>query len=65
MKNGETFPKNRALGDSQRVRFFADNDHLIATLKEKTGLDACEIRRRALHVGLPLLAELLGTKGTR
>ena len=56
----QTFPNGRALSNSERVRIFEADKPVLEEMQAKTGLEADEIKRRAIHVGLPELADLLG-----
>jgi len=55
-----TFPPDRSLGEPERLRLFAKDAPLVEIAKQKAGLDDDEIKRRAIHVGLPVLLEMLG-----
>ena len=56
----DTFPESLKLSEPERLRLFEHNFEQIDEVARKSGLDADEIRRHAIHVGLPQLAELLG-----
>ena len=56
----QTFPPDTSLDDSKPLRIYRADAPLIKAAKKETGLDELEIKRRAIHVGLPQLAKLLG-----
>lgn len=56
----KTFPENRKLAEPERLRTFAHDKMLLEQAVRATGIEPDEIRRRAIHVGLPMLVELLG-----
>lgn len=58
----KTFPLERELSNAERLRIFARDKPLIAQTAARAGLEPDEVKRRAIHVGLPKLAELLGVK---
>lgn len=58
----KTFPEGRELSDSERLRIFEQDKAIIEETAKKIGVEADEVKRRAIHVGLPRLAELLGIK---
>lgn len=55
-----TMPADRTLDDMTKIRPFRADTPKIKELKKKTGFDEIELTRRAVHVGLPILAEALG-----
>jgi hypothetical protein len=56
----KTFPEGRKLGEPVRLRIFEADKAIVAQAALKTGIQEEEIKRRAIHVGLGKLAELLG-----
>jgi hypothetical protein len=58
----ETNPEDTTLGDPTRIRVFAADEGIIRKTSEKTGLGGDDVKRRAIHVGLPILAKKLGLK---
>jgi hypothetical protein len=56
----DIFPESLKLSESKRLRLFERNLEQIDEVARKSGLDADEVRRHAIHVGLTQLAELFG-----
>lgn len=56
----KTAPEIKTLGEPAKVRLFKVDEPLIKDVASETGMDRVELTRRAIHVGLPLLAQLLG-----
>lgn len=56
----DTFPESLKRSEPKRLRLFERNLEQIDEVARKSGLDADELRRHAIHVGLTQLAELFG-----
>ena len=48
------------MGDPTRIRVFAADEGIIRETSTKTGLGSDDVKRRAIHIGLPILAKKLG-----
>jgi hypothetical protein len=59
MNMKSTFPEDRKLAEPERLRTFAHDKALLDEAVRETGIESDEIKRRAIHVGLPRLLELL------
>jgi hypothetical protein len=56
----QTFPEERTLSKPERLRLFADDVNEVKTAAGAAGLEPDEVKRRAVHVGLPILIKALG-----
>ena len=56
----DTFPESLKLSEHERLRRFEHNLEQMDNVARKRGLDADEVRRHAIHMGLTQLAELFG-----
>lgn len=56
----DTFPESLKRSEPRRLRLFDRDLEQIDEVARKSGRDADEVRRHAIHVGLTQLAELFG-----
>lgn len=57
-----TAPKEKTLDNPTPLRVFKADSNPIKEIAQESGLDEIEVKRRAIHVGLPELAKMLGIK---